>query len=74
MIVVTDGVVVLPMSKKEDNLSSSPSSSHTADESTAATSRHESSTLDSEHDLAGKDVFQSSLFHAPIVNCLSGLL
>ena len=65
MIVVTDDVAVV--NKKEDNVSSSPSSAHAADESTT-------STWDSEHDLAGKDVFQSSLFHAPIVNCLSGLL
>ena len=53
MIVVTDDVAVLPMSKKEDNVSSSPSSTHAADESTAATSSHESSTRDSQRDLAG---------------------
>ena len=51
MIVVTDDVAVL--SKKEDNVSSSPSSTHAAGESTAATSRHESSTRDSQRDLAG---------------------
>ena len=63
MIVLTDDVAVLPMSKKEDNLSSSTSSSHAAGESTAATSRKNSSTWDSQHDLAGKGVLKRSPCH-----------
>jgi len=43
LIVVTDDVAVLPMSKKEDKLSSSPSSSHAGGESTTATSHKKSS-------------------------------
>ena len=45
MIVLTDGVAVLPMSKKEDNLSSSPSSAHATGESTTPTSRIMSSII-----------------------------
>jgi len=63
MIVVSDDVAVLPMSKKDDNLSSLPSSSHAAGESTTATPRKNSSTWDSQHDLAGKGVLKRSPCH-----------